>query len=137
MELIYKIVGNFDDCDFEAIINKVNQIFKFIYINDTLYLSLINYQDYDKQKEVLEQAFQPANNFLITPINEKNIMKQNDVAIQWCRDNFVNLETQRYEIEQQQKLLNVWERMNKLEEILQQELQIKNANKSNLLIENP
>lgn len=139
MNLIYKVIGNFDECDFESIINKISEVFKIMYLNDTLYLSLVNYKDYNKQQEILNIAFQPRDIFVITPITEKNIMKQPDVAMQWCRDNFVLLETERYEIEQQEKLQATWKQMDEMEKELreqakkklQEQMQSKEQNKDN------
>lgn len=131
MELIYKVIGNFDDCDFEEIIDKISAIFKFIYLNDTLYLSLVDYKDYNKQHNILCEAFQPQSNFVITPITEKNIMKQQDVVMQWCRDNFLTLDIQRYEIEQQVKLQNTWKQMDEMEIELREKARTKLAEQMN------
>lgn len=55
---------------------------------------------------------------------------EDSFIIDWCRDSFVDLERQKYEIEQQKKLRQVMSAMDKMEEILQNNMLEKEATKN-------
>ena len=46
--------------------------------------------------------------------------------MEWCRDNFVALDRQRYEIEQQDKLQNAWKALDNMEVVLKKKLEENN-----------
>ena len=98
--MIYKIIGNFTDENFDKIIAKVASRFKFMYYNDTLYISMKSIDSIGEDREFLYKIFRPARDFFIVEINEENILKEDDVIGEWCKDNFVLLEKQRFEKEQ-------------------------------------
>lgn len=120
--MIYKIIGNFTNENFDRIIEKLSLKFKFIYCNNTLYASIKNIDIIEEGKEFLHKIFKPAKDFFITEITEKSILKEDDVIIEWCKNNFVSLEKQKFEKEQQQKLKNTWIAMDNMEAHLKSEL---------------
>ena len=126
--MIFKIQGDFGMSDFVNMLTKLGQYFKFIYTNDNLYIALKNIKEKDNAKIIMNKVFKPIKNYYIKEINETNIMKEDPIVIEWCRDNFVALDKQRYEIEQQDKLHNAWKAMDNMEEILKKEI---NKNKVN------
>ena len=74
----------------------------------------------------MNKVFRPIRNYYIKEVNEKNIMNEEQSIVEWCRDNFVYLDRQRYEIEQQDKLQNAWKALDNMETILQQQILTKN-----------
>ena len=43
--MIFKIVGNFDEVDFEKMLNKLTSIFEFIYCDESLFVALRKWSD--------------------------------------------------------------------------------------------
>lgn len=127
--MIYKIIGNFTDENFEKIISKVSLRFKFMYCNDTLYVSMKNVDSIEEDKLSLYKIFKPAKDFFIVEITEQTILKEDEIVGEWCKDNFVILEKQRFEKEQQAKLKKTWMAMDNMELQLKSELLKKNQNK--------
>lgn len=128
--MIYKIIGNFTDENFEKIIAKVSSRFKFMYCNDTLYVSMKNIDSLSEDKAFLYKIFKPAKDFFIVEITEQNILKEDEIVGEWCKDNFVWLEKQRFEKEQQIKLKATWIAMDNMEMQLKSELLKKNQMQS-------
>ena len=105
--MVYKIQGNFNEDNFEGIFKKLGPHFKLIYKYNTLFAALIDYNFVNKSESYLRNALRPSKDFYISEINEKNIMREEQSIIQWCRDNLVNLDRQRYEKEEQARLKKV------------------------------
>lgn len=116
--MIFKIIGNFDDIDFEKMLNKLESCFEFIYYNDCLFIALRDYKNYENVKTFLKKVFKPSSFFVIKEINEQNLKKEDVIIIRWCRDNFVSLDKQRYEIEQQDRLKKTMIALDNCEKIL-------------------
>lgn len=120
--MIYKIIGNFTDENFEKIISKISLKFKFMYCNDTLYVSMKSVDSIEEDKLFLYKIFKPAKDFFIIEITEQTILKEDEVIGEWCKDNFVFLEKQKFEKEQQVKLKKTWMAMDNMELQLKSEL---------------
>ena len=121
--MIYRITGEFSTDNFNMFINKINKNFKFIYKNNNLYISLINYEfSLNKNLEkYLKNIFKPNKDFLIKEIDENNLSKYDQDIIDWCRDNFVELDKQKYQLEQQEKLKATMKALDIIEEKLNEE----------------
>ena len=78
----------------------------------------------------MKKTFRPIKDFYIQEITENNLQLEDSFIIDWCRDSFVDLERQKYEIEQQKKLRQVMSAMDKMEEILQNNVLEKEATKN-------
>lgn len=102
--MIFKIVGNFDEVDFEKMLNKLTSIFEFIYCDESLFVALRKWSDRELIDKTLKAALKPAKFFVVKEINECNLGKENPNIIKWCRDIFVDLDKQRFEVEQQERL---------------------------------
>lgn len=124
--MVYKIIGNFTNENFEKIISKVSSKFKFMYYNDTLYVSMKLVDSLKEDKEFLYRIFKPAKDFFIVEINEQNILKEEDIIGEWCKDNLVSLEKQKFEKDEQNKLKKTWLAMDNMELQLKSELMKKN-----------
>ena len=124
--MVYKVQGDFNGDNFDKIITKLTPKCIFIYTNDTMYVSLKSIDYLNEGDKFIKSAFKPVKSFLITKINEQNILKEDFVAGNWCKDQFVRLEKQLYEKNKQEKLQATWKAMDKLED----ELDILMLNKS-------
>ena len=119
--MVYKIQGNFNEDNFESIFKKLGPHFKLMYKYNTLFAALIDYNFVNKSESYLRNALRPSKDFYISEINEKNIMREEQSIIQWCRDNLVNLDRQKYEKEEQARLKEVMKAMDNMEAILQEQ----------------
>ena len=127
--MIFKIQGDFNEDNFSKILNKLCKYFKFIYTNGTLYIALGDVKNKQEASILMSKTFRPIRSYYIKEINEKNIMNEEQSVMEWCRDNFVALDRQRYEIEQQDKLQNAWKALDRMEDILQNQILQKNEEK--------
>ena len=120
--MIFKIQGDFNEDNFSKILNKLCKYFKFIYTNQILYIALSDIKNKQEALALMSKTFRPIRSYYIKEINEKNIMNEEQSIMEWCRDNFVALDRQRYEIEQQDKLQNAWEALDNMEEMLKKQM---------------
>lgn len=127
--MVYKIQGNFNEDNFEGIFKKLSPHFKLMYKYNTLFAALIDYNFVNKSESYLRNALRPSKDFYISEINEKNIMREEQSIIQWCRDNLVNLDRQKYEKEEQARLKEVMKAMDNMEAILQEQMISKSIEK--------
>lgn len=116
--MIYKIVGNFDDVDFEKMLNKLGTVFEFIYCDESLFVALRKWSEHDLMEKTLKSALKPANFFVVKKIDENNLGREAPTIRKWCRDNFVELDKQRFEIEQQERLKATMSALDECERIL-------------------
>ena len=124
--MIFKIQGDFNEDNFSKILNKLCKYFKFIYTNGTLYIALGDVKNKQEASALMSKIFRPIRSYYIKEINEKNIMNEEQSIMEWCRDNFVALDRQRYEIEQQDKLQNAWKALDNMEVVLKKKLEENN-----------
>ena len=129
--MIFKIQGDFNEDNFSKILNKLCKYFKFIYINGTLYIALSDIKNKQEASVLMSKTFRPVRSYYIKEINEKNIMNEEQSIMEWCRDNFVALDRQRYEIEQQDKLQNAWKALDNMEDILKNQMLNNKENNKN------
>ena len=127
--MVYKIQGNFNEDNFESIFKKLGPHFKLMYKYNTLFAALIDYNFVNKSESYLRNALRPSKDFYISEINEKNIMREEQSIIQWCRDNLVSLDRQKYEKEEQARLKEVMKAMDNMEAILQEQMISKSIEK--------
>lgn len=116
--MVYKIVGDFDSVNFEKMLDKLMRFYEFIYKDESLFIALRNYSDKDAALIAMRNIFKPARSFVIKEINEKNIMKEDPITVKWCRDSLVELDRQRFEIEQQGRLKRTMVAIDRFEKIL-------------------
>ena len=117
--MIYKIIGCFNDENFEKILKKISTLFDFIYTDQSLFIGLKNYQYKDEGNFLIKKTFRPIKDFYIETIDEKNINKQSPFVKQWCLDRFVLLDTQKFEIQEQDRLKQTWRDLDNMEAELQ------------------
>lgn len=118
--MVCKVLGNFDSDTFGEFLQKLQKYsFKFIYNNGALYIAPSDIRFTLLMESRIRKIFKPTKNYCIIPIDENNLRNEPQDIIDWCRDNFVELELQKYEIEQQEKLKLTLNRIDEFERILQ------------------
>lgn len=121
--LVYKIIGNFNqDERLVKIFDKIKEYFYFVYADATLYVSVINYSDREKAMDVLKKTLKPAKDYFTIEITEENLGKESPFYMDWCKDNLVRIDRQRYEIENQEKLKMAMKAIDIFEEKMQESL---------------
>ena len=128
--MIYKILGDINEKNFDKIVSNISKYYKFLFFRQGLYIALINFEQKDEAQNLIKKTFRPIKDFYIQEITENNLQLEDSFIIDWCRDSFVDLERQKYEIEQQKKLRQVMSAMDKMEEILQNNMLEKEATKN-------
>lgn len=128
--MIYKILGDINEKNFDKIVSNISKYYKFLFFRQGLYIALINFEQKDEAQNLMKKTFRPIKDFYIQEITENNLQLEDSFIIDWCRDSFVDLERQKYEIEQQKKLRQVMSAMDKMEEILQNNMLEKEATKN-------
>ena len=93
-----------------------------MYVDNTLFIALKEWKEHEGSEELINKTFRPMKNFYIEEITEKNITTLTPVIKEWCLNNLVKLDTERYEAENQEKLKQVWQAMDRMEEQLTKEL---------------
>ena len=121
--MVYKIVGDFSGDNLKNMIDKLLISFKFIYIRNVLYVSVQSYKIWKERKGALQWILRnpPFDKCFVQEINETNIMREPDDAIVWCRDNLVNLDKERYQMENQDKLKAQMKALDETEAILKRQ----------------
>ena len=117
--MLYKIQGDFDN--FEKIIKYISPYFKFLYANETLFIALIDVKKAKEAEVAMKKAFSPIRKFYIKKIDQTNIMQEHDKFINWGKDRLVEMDSQYFELEQQEKLQNAMTIMDNLEKYLQEQ----------------
>lgn len=101
--MIYKIQSNFD-YDVLEVINKLKKDFNMIYYNNTLYVAIKQIDQEENCNKMIKKFFKPNKSFLFTKINENNLKNENNFIIEWCKNILVDLDTQRFEKDNQEKI---------------------------------
>ena len=120
--MILKVQGDFGMADFARIVGKITPYFKFIYNNDIMYIALMDITKKQEAQNIVSKTFRPVKSYYIKEINETNILDEEDSVAMWCKDNFVALDRQRFEIENQEKLCRAWAVLDNMEIDLQKKL---------------
>ena len=128
--MIYKIMGDFNADNFERIFVKLGEFYKIIYYEGVLYIALSTYKLKEDAEICIKKTLKPARNFVIKEIDETNLKNESDFVIEWCRDNFVEIERQKYEIEKQNKLRATMKALDNFEQILAEQQKAKKSQKT-------
>lgn len=120
--MIYKVISNFEQLDLDFFIKKLTKYFRVMLLDNVLYVGLMKYENKSAAQRCLEQLTKPKKNFYLEEINEVNIKRQSEVIQQWCFDIFTELDKQKYEAEQQDKLFRIWKAMDEMEKSLIEKL---------------
>lgn len=128
--MIYKIQSN---CDYNIleIIDKIKKYYNMIYYNNVLYIATKKINQEKVFEKTLKKFFKPNKNFLFTEINENNLKNENNLIMEWCKNIFVDLDVQKFENDNQDKLKEYLFDLDILEEKLKKELKRKEDGNAN------
>ena len=99
--MIYKILMDFSNC-LSDIIDVLKKDFNIMFFNNVLYVSKKNpYIKFDLKKYL-------NNNVCIIEITMNNLKSEPYAVIEWCKNKFVELETIKFETEQQETLKKIY-----------------------------
>ena len=112
--MVLKVHSSFEDIDFGDLVEKLNVLFNILYVDKVMYLALRDYTKEEEARKLIKKLFKPRTNFLIIELDAKKIMQECQDVMEWCRDAFVALETQRFEEEQQEVIRRTLEDIEKL-----------------------
>lgn len=102
--MIFKIQSNIFQTSLSSILDKAQINFDILYDGRSLFLSIKKYKDKDKSESLVKKICKPSKDFLITEINENNLLYESQEVKEWCRNKFVALEYQELEDKEQKKL---------------------------------
>lgn len=121
--LVYKIIGNFNqDERLVKIFDKIKEYFYFVYADGVLHIAVANYVNREQALEVLKKTLKPAKDYFTIEITEDNLGKETPFYQDWCKENLVRIDRQRYEIENQKKLKMAMKAIDIFEEKMQESL---------------
>ena len=117
--MIYKVSGEFTNENLTNFINKLKERFKVLYQNENIYLAIKDYNQEIKLYKTLEEV-----NRNIKDLSNSQIgsLGENDFVKTWIQENLIRIEKQRLENEKQKELTNVWNGLDTLEKIIEDEL---------------
>lgn len=118
--MIYK-VQSAKEYNVLQIINKLQDNFDMIYYNNTLYVAIKNISEEENCEQLLKKYFKPNKFFLFIKIDENNLKNENQIIVEWCKNIFIKIDTQRFEKENQEKMREYLKSIEKLDEVLKQE----------------
>ena len=70
---------------------------------------LKHYNEKDNCWKEIKKIFKPNKNFLITEINEKNLLYESQEIKDWCKNKFIELECQKLEDKEQEKIKSFYQ----------------------------
>lgn len=134
--MIYKVSGEFTNENLTNFINKLKERFKVLYQNENIYLAIKDYNQEIKLYKTLEEVnrnikdylktkiFIPMGDFFVKDLSNSQIgsLGENDFVKTWIQENLIRIEKQRLENEKQKELINVWNGLDTLEKIIEDEL---------------
>ncbi len=121
--LVYKTIGNFSqDERLVKMLDKLKKDFYFVYADGVLYTAVADYMNREAALELLKKTLKPAKDYFTVEITEENLGKESPFYMDWCKDNLVRIDRQRYEIENQEKLKMAMKAIDIFEEKMQESL---------------
>lgn len=120
MSYVCKVQGNFNTLNFGRVIDNLSTKCELLYLEDTLFVSLRSYKEGDDCMAIARKYFKAKDDFAVIEINKGNISFLSAVAKDWCLEHLVKLDTERYELENQDSLKERWKILDKIESELKE-----------------
>jgi len=118
--MVFKI--ELDDFEnFDELLHRLTDKFVFLYLDFTLYVALRSYSKIDAKAE-LSSILKENKSYTLTEIDETNLKHEAPVIMEWCRDNLLRLDKQRFELNEQKELHKLWEDLNTMETKLNEQM---------------
>lgn len=71
--MIYKILGDINEKNFDKIVSNISKYYKFLFFRQGLYIALINFEQKDEAQNLMKKTFRPIKDFYIQEITENNL----------------------------------------------------------------
>ena len=84
-------------------------------------MAIKNISEEENCEQLLKKYFKPNKIFLFIKIDENNLKNENQIIVEWCKNIFIKIDTQRFEKENQEKMREYLKSIEKLDEVLKQE----------------
>lgn len=100
--MIYKIVGDFNE-DLDKILKHFQSNYVIMFFRNVIYLADIKEGKAKKDmKSFVAEVIK--SDFYLQEINEYNLKYEPPQVVEWCKEQFIRLDTVRFEAKQQEEL---------------------------------
>ena len=115
--MIYKIITNFEQ-DLDKILKHFQTEFVLLFYNNAVYIANKSEKETTNINKFVSRVIK--SNFYIQEINENNLKYEPPQVVEWCKGQFIRLDTLRFEAERQEELKAMLEFVNAVGENLEQ-----------------
>lgn len=115
--MIYKIITNFEQ-DLDKILKHFQTEFVLLFYNNAVYIANKSEKETTNINKFVSRVIK--SNFYIQEINENNLKYEPTQVVEWCKGQFIRLDTLRFEAERQEELKAMLEFVNAVGENLEQ-----------------
>ena len=114
--MIYKVITDFGE-NLETILKYFQKDYNIIFYKNVIYMA--DKEDTETKKDVKRFASEIIKqDFYLQEINENNLKYEPPQVVEWCKEQFVRLDTLRFEAKQQEELKAMLEFINAIEKNL-------------------
>lgn len=117
----FKIYLDVANCDLGNLIEKLRKIGDIIFVNNSLYIWLIDGKDKKSLSSLIKR--QGVTEFFLQEITEDNVDKENGFAFAWAREHLNKKAVAAFEAKKQPELQQMLDNINKAREILEERIE--------------
>ena len=115
--MIYKIITNFEQ-NLDKILKHFQTEFVLLFYNNVVYIANKSEKETTNINKFVSRVIK--SNFYIQEINENNLKYEPPQVVEWCKGQFIRLDTLRFEAERQEELKAMLDFVNAVGENLEQ-----------------
>lgn len=123
--MVYKIVGDFNNENFEVFMKKLTPKFKIMYRNEVLYIALTSLSLFESEEaceRMVRNVFKPKKDFLVQLVTQSNVKKEAPDIADWLTQAWVKLEKEKLAQKEQARLQKLWKDMDEFEKIVDEKI---------------
>lgn len=117
----FKIYLDVANCDLGNLIEKLRKIGDIIFVNNSLYIWLIDGKDKKSLSSLIKR--QGVAEFFLQEITEDNVDKENGFAFAWAREHLNKKAVAAFEAKKQPELQQMLDNINKAREMLEERIE--------------
>lgn len=117
----FKIYLDVANCDLGNLIEKLRKIGDIIFVNNSLYIWLIDGKDKKSLSSLIKR--QGVTEFFLQEITEDNVDKENGFAFAWAREHLNKKAVAAFEAKKQPELQQMLDNINKAREMLEERIE--------------